>query len=101
MIGLMERMSLVMSMRLHLLIFAASRAVPLAGISYDPKVAAFLDYIAQDSCLDYGALRDASQLTALVDAAVSADRAALRARTEEIVAVEHRNVEVAKRLLET
>jgi len=100
MIGLMERMALVMSMRLHLLIFAASRAVPLAGISYDPKVAAFLDYISQENCLDYTALTDAAQLYALIDAAAGADRTALGARTAEIISVEHRNVETARRLLE-
>jgi len=100
MIGLMERMALVMSMRLHLLIFAASRAVPMAGISYDPKVAAFLDYISQENCLEYADLTGPAQLYALIDAAAAADKSALAARTAQIIAVEQRNAEVARRLLE-
>ena len=98
--GFIGRMQAVLAMRLHVLIFAASRAVPLAAVSYDPKVAAFLDYISQTNCLDYAALQSAEQLCALVDAAATADRAALREATERIRAVEARNQETARRLLE-
>ena len=41
MLSLFGRLSLVVTMRLHGLIFAATREVPALGLSYDPKVAAF------------------------------------------------------------
>ena len=64
------------------------------------KVASFLDYIDQTNYVDYTALTEKEQLCALVDAAATADRAALRDATEKIMEIERRNAETAKRLLE-
>ena len=100
MVGLIGRMHAVLAMRLHVLIFAASRGVPLAAVSYDPKVASFLDYLSQTNYLDYDALTDREQLYALVDAAATADREALRRATAHIMEIESRNAETAERLLE-
>jgi hypothetical protein len=41
-------MKIVVSMRLHGLVFAAGQGVPLIGIVYDQKVSSFLSYIGQD-----------------------------------------------------
>lgn len=43
-----SRCDLVVGMRLHSLIYAASREVPLIGISYDPKVDHFLHRIGSE-----------------------------------------------------
>ena len=51
-IGILSRMRVVVSMRLHGLIFAASQGVPLVGIVYDQKVSSFLSYIGQNLYTD-------------------------------------------------
>ena len=99
-VGLIGRMRAVLAMRLHVLVFAASRGVALAAVSYDPKVASFLDYLSQTNYVDYGALDSKEQLFALVDAAAAADREALRRETARIMEIESRNVRAARRLLE-
>jgi len=93
-IGLMSRMEAVVSMRLHGLIFALGAAAPSVGISYDPKVTAFLDYIG---CPLHAPLEEltAEGLCGLIDRAVAMadDREGLRrtaARLREMCAVNAR-----------
>ena len=98
-IGLMSRMQVVVSMRLHGLIFAAGQGVPLIGVSYDPKVTAFL------RCVDAGCVPleglEEGELCRLIDgaAARSGDPAALEENVRKLRAIEHRSMETAARLL--
>lgn len=55
--GLIGRMELVVSMRLHALIFACAQQTKVAAISYDPKVTGFMNYLGSESCVE---LSDAS-----------------------------------------
>ena len=56
-----------------MLIFAAAAKTPMIGISYDPKIDAFLDYIGQKKfCLDVRNVAE-SELLSAADA-VMADR---------------------------
>lgn len=69
-VALIGRMSLVVSMRLHTLIFASGQGVPMVGVVYDPKVSGFLDYLGQDRYLPLEETT-ASALCDLIDAAVA------------------------------
>lgn len=44
-VGITGECELVIGMRLHSLIYAAAKGIPAIGISYDPKVKGFVDYI--------------------------------------------------------
>ena len=50
--GLMGRMELVVSMRLHALVFACARQARVAAISYDPKVSGFMGYLGSECCVE-------------------------------------------------
>ncbi len=101
-IGALSRMELVVSMRLHALIFAAGQGIPLAGVVYDPKVSAFLRYIGQENFTDLEALTPEG-LRAMIDqaAAQAGDKQAQAEAVRRLQALEQGNVDVAKRLLET
>lgn len=98
-VGIISRMRALVSIRLHGLIFAASQAVPIAGVSYDPKVSAFLDYIGQKNYVPLEELT-AESLRALIDRALATDRSELYAAAEQLKIVESRNTQAARRLLE-
>jgi len=99
-IGLFARMKVVVSMRLHALVFAAGQGVPLVGVVYDPKVSSFLSYIGQDL---YTGLNDLTldKLKAHIDAAVGriGDDRFLREGVERLRQVERRNQDAAAELL--
>jgi polysaccharide pyruvyl transferase CsaB len=99
-IGIMSRMSAVVSMRLHGLIFASGRGIPLVGISYDPKVTAFLDYIGQKLYLELEDV-DSDRLRSLVSSALasSEEKARLLIQARRLSSIEKRNTECARKLL--
>ena len=70
--GLMGRMGLVVSMRLHALVFACARQTRVAAISYDPKVSGFMNYLGSDCCV---ALPDVNEqsMRDLIDGAMAQD----------------------------
>ena len=99
-IGALSRMEIVVSMRLHALIFAAGQGIPLAGVVYDPKVSAFLRYIGQEQFVDLEALTEAG-LRQMIDhcAAQSAHPEAQAEAVKRLQEMEQRNVTTARRLL--
>ena len=51
-LSVIDKMYVCVGMRLHTLIYSASRIVPAIGIVYDPKVKGFLDYINEERYVD-------------------------------------------------
>ena len=99
-IGLFSRMKVVVSMRLHGLVFAAGQGVPLVGIVYDQKVSSFLSYIGQDLFTDLNELTQET-LNGQIDAAVArmGDNAFLSQSVERLRQVERLNSQTARQLL--
>ena len=99
-IGVLSRMTAVVSMRLHGLIFAAGQGVPLIGVAYDPKVTAFLDYVEQNNYMQFEAVNE-KDLSDRIDAAValSGRGEEMRRRTELLNRQEDNNRATAARLL--
>ena len=99
-IGLFARMQVVLSMRLHALVFSAGQGVPLVGVVYDQKISSFLSYIGQDLYTDLDKVTVES-LCAYIDAACAriGDAEFLSGGVERLRQVEERNQETARRLL--
>lgn len=99
--GVMTRSVLVLSMRLHAVIFAACAGTPTVGFSYDPKVAACLRMLDQPSAGsaehidEAGAVESASRILSDRKTAVSN----LRKRREQISALAEKNREIFQKLV--
>jgi polysaccharide pyruvyl transferase CsaB len=99
-IGVLARMQCVISMRLHGLIFSAGQGVPLIGVSYDPKVNAFLHYIGQTACIDLSELTSEGLTDAVRRAlALWDDGEELSERIRRLRELESVNITEALRLL--
>lgn len=99
-IGILSRMKVVVSMRLHALIFASGQGIPLVGAVYDEKVSAFLRYIGQNLFQELEEV-EYDSLCALIDRAVKLGEnpeAQCRA-VERLRELESRNVELLRELL--
>lgn len=95
-IGMMKKMRVVVSMRLHTLIFASSVGAPLVAVSYDPKVTGFMRYIGQKHCVYFDDVTS-ENLCALADDALTENCAYDVTHLQELV---KQNETVARALLE-
>ena len=91
------RMSLILSMRLHGLIFALRDSVPAAGVSYDPKVESF----CRDAGLPWLPLEalEREGLFRLIDEAAHLDAESLSAAAIRLRERERVNLRAAMQLL--
>lgn len=99
-IGVLARMRVVVSMRLHGLIFAASQGIPIVGVSYDPKVTAFLDSVGNENCIQFEELTAEKLMTMTQRAANQYDDREKRKRSvERLISAEALNSKCARKLL--
>ncbi len=99
-IALFSQMDVVMSMRLHALVFSAAHGVPLVGIVYDPKVSSFLEFVGQDLHTPLEQL-ELEGLKSHLDQAVQRinDRKLLEEKAQRLLDLERNNILCAKELL--
>lgn len=50
--GIISQMEIMIAMRLHSLIYAATQKIPMVGISYDPKIDGILDSLSIENVVD-------------------------------------------------
>lgn len=99
-ISILSHMDVVVAMRLHGLIFSSVSGIPLIGISYDPKINSFIDYLGYGDCIN---LDDVTKENLLE----SADKAAsmienkdrLMVYAEKLALKEQENIKTVKELL--
>lgn len=100
-IALFSQMDVVMSMRLHALVFSAAHGIPLVGIVYDPKVSSFLEFVGQDLHTPLEELTS-DRLRSQLDQAVTriSDRKLLEEKAQRLLTLERGNLQHAKELLD-
>ncbi len=100
-LGIVKRSEIVIGMRLHTLIYAASVATPIIGLMYDPKISAVIEYIGRNDEISVESLTSAD-LNVLIDE-VMANRGSIKAGLIKSVAelknLAESNAEAALKLI--
>lgn len=99
-IAITQRMSMVIGMRLHTLIYAAGNGVPLIGLIYDPKNKGFMDYIGQNYMENVESI-DTQKIKSYIDEIVSKHKTDmdLSKKCDELKELAYENAYFAKQLL--
>ena len=97
-VGLIRRADAVLGMRLHALIFAAAQGTPFAGVSYDPKVSGFVEYMGRGLCCGLEET-SAERLCAMVDGLMHASGGDFQAAAQRLRTLAAENCEEALSLL--
>ncbi len=101
-LGIVAKSSMVVSVRLHMLIYATLYGVPPVGIAYDPKVSNFLKYINQPYFLDPRAMTGGDYKMMIDKAFENGDtiREELKASAEKFKQKSEKSAEIAINIIE-
>lgn len=99
-IGLLGHMDVVVSMRLHGLIFSSLSGVPLVGVAYDPKIGSFLKYLEAGTCIELGDVNEEALNNAVKQAVeLLPQREKLQDKAQKLKDMERQNIQAVERLL--
>lgn len=99
-IGLLGHMDVVVSMRLHGLIFSSLSGVPLVGVAYDPKISSFLKYLEAGTCIELGDVSEEALNSAVKHAVeLLSQRKELQEKAQKLKDMERQNIQAVERLL--
>ena len=99
-ISILAKMEVVVSMRLHGLIFSSLSGTPLVGVSYDPKIGSYLRYLGYGNWTELGDLTEEWLNQEIAQAASqTGQREVFREKTERLLEVERENLAAAQALL--
>lgn len=99
-IGLLGHMDVVVSMRLHGLIFSSLSGVPLVGVAYDPKIGSFLKYLEAGTCIELGDVSEEALNNAVKHAVeLLPQRKELQEKAQKLKDMERQNIQAVERLL--
>lgn len=99
-IGLLGHMDVVVSMRLHGLIFSSLSGVPLVGVAYDPKIGSFLKYLEAGTCIELGDVSEEALNSAVKHAVeLLPQRKELQEKAQKLKDMERQNIQAVERLL--
>lgn len=101
-VSIISAMDIMLGMRLHALVFAAGNAVPCIGITYDPKVKGFMQYLGQDRVLHAGKFDIDAAYKCVEEVMKNKDeiKKSLAEKARELSALAAKNSEIAIDLLE-
>jgi len=101
-IAVLSHMNVAVAMRLHGLIFSSVSGIPLIGISYDPKINSFLEYLGYGDCINLNEVTR-ENLWEATDRAVAliGKEEELKQHADILALKEQQNIEAVKELLST
>ncbi len=101
-IGIMERLVLVMAMRLHTLIYSSIAATPMIGLIYDPKVKGYLEYIGQPAAGNVENIisKNINEISDSIMGNYDNEKKGLNTRMAELEGLTKENVRLAFELME-